>query len=174
MARSAALPFTLRRSHDVIGTSEITSTKETVYGLLRLDGSRLFIQWRTARKTERIGGEIRSDEELEEVREVSISLEGVAGASVRQRWWEWPSPPRLVLTAADLRAFEAVTSEGGMTLQHPAELVLRLRRRDRLAAEEFSAELSLAVAELAAGAPPTLGHPERRSDARTLGAGDED
>ena len=173
MARSAALPFTLRRSQDVIGTSEITSTKETVYGLLRLDGDRLFIQWRTARTTDRIGGEIRSDQELEEVREVSIPLGGVAGASVRRRWWEWPSHPRLVLTAADLRAFEAVTSEGGMTLQHPAELVLRLRRRDRLAAEEFTAELSLALAELAAGVPPTLGHLGRRSDAPTLEAGDD-
>jgi hypothetical protein len=174
MARSAALPFTLRRSHDVIGMAGYTSTKETVYGLLRVDGERLFIQWRTARETDRYGDEIRSDKELEEVREVSIPLEGVAGASVRRRWWEWPSPPRLVLTAADLRAFEAVTSEGGMTLQHPAELVLRLRRRDRLAAEEFTAELSLAVAELAAGAPPTLGDPGRRSEARTLEAGDDD
>jgi hypothetical protein len=154
--------------------SEITSTKETVYGLLRLDGDRLFIQWRIARTTDRMGGEIRSDQELEEVREVSIPLEGVAGAAVRRRWWEWPSPPRLVLTAADLRAFEDVTSEGGMTLQHPAELVLRLRRRDRLAAEEFTAELSLAVAELAAGAPPTLGHPGSPLDARSLEAGDDD
>jgi hypothetical protein len=154
--------------------SEITSTKETVYGLLRLDGDRLFIQWRTARTTERFGGEIRSDQEMEQVREVSIPLVGIAGASVRRRWWEWPSPPRLVLTAADLRAFEAVTSEGGMTLQHPAELVLRLRRRDGLAAEEFTAELSLAVAELAAGAPPTLPHPGRRSGAPALEAGDDD
>jgi hypothetical protein len=174
MARSAALPFTLRRSHDVIGMSEITSTKETVYGLLRLEGDRLIIQWRTARETDRMGDEIRSDKEMEEVREVSISLDGVAGAAVRRRWWEWPWSPRLVLTAADLRAFEVVTSEGGMTLQHPAELVLRLRRRDRLAAEEFTAELSLAVAELAAGAPPTLDHPRGPFGARTLEAGDDD
>ena len=173
MARSAALPFTLQRSHDVIGTEEYTSTKETVYGLLLLDGDRLSIQWRTARTTDRYGGEIRSDQEMEDVREVSIPLEGLAGASVRQRWWNWLSSPRLVLSAADLRALEAVTSEGGMTLQHPAELVLRLRRRDRLAAEEFTAELSLALAELAAGAPPTLPQPGRRYDQRTLEAGDE-
>jgi hypothetical protein len=145
--RKAALPFTLRRSHDVIGLSEMTTTTETVHGLLRLDGDRLVIQWRLARKTDRIGGEIRSDQELERVREVAIPLEGIAGATVQRRRWVWLERPRLVLTAADLRAFEAVAGEGGLKLEHPAELVVRLRRGDRLAGEEFGAEVSLALAE---------------------------
>ena len=151
MTHSAALPFTLKRSQDVIGASEITSTTETVHGLLRLEGERLVIQWRLGRKTDRIGNEIRTDQEFEAVRQVVIPLDAVAGAAVRRRWWQLWSGPRLILTASDLQAFEEVAGEGGLRLAHPAELVLRLRRSDRLAAEEFSAELALAVAELAAG-----------------------
>ncbi len=129
----------------------MTTTTETVHGLLHLDGERLTIQWRLGRKTQHLGAEIRTDEEFEAVRQVVIPLEAVVGAGVRRRWWQLLSGPRLVLRAADLQAFEEVTGEGGLRLAHPAELVLRLRRSDRLAAEEFSAELALAVAELAAG-----------------------
>jgi hypothetical protein len=53
----------------------------------------------------------------------------------------------MVLTATNLTAFEEVAGHSGLQLDHPAELVLRLRRSDRLAAEEFSAELALAIAE---------------------------
>ena len=151
MTHSAALPFTLKRSRDVLGAASMTTTTETVHGLLHLDGERLVIQWRLGRKTQHLGSEIRTDEEFEAVRQVVIPLEAVAGAGVRRRWWQLLSGPRLVLRATDLRAFEDVAGEGGLRLAHPAELVLRLRRSDRLAAEEFSAELALAVAELAAG-----------------------
>jgi hypothetical protein len=72
----------------------------------------------------------------------------VAGATVRRRWW-LPRNPQFVLRAADLRAFEEVAGEGGLRLDHPAELVLGLRRSDLLVAEEFAAELTLAVAERA-------------------------
>jgi hypothetical protein len=150
MTHSATLPFTLKRSRDVLGAAEITTTTETVHGLLYLDGERLVIQWRLARKIETLGEEIRTDEEFEDVRQVVVPLEAVAGATVRRAWWRLWSAPLLVLRAVDLRAFEKVTGEGGLRLAHPAELVLRLRRSDRLAAEEFSAELALAVAQLAA------------------------
>lgn len=155
MSHSAALPFTLVRGDDVLSGEGYTATWETVHGLLRLEADELLIQWRVARETSHMGVEMRSDTELEPVREVAIPLRGVAGAVVRRRWWEWFKAPRLVLTAADLRAFEGVTGEQGLRLSHPAELVLPLRRSDRLAAEEFSAELALAVAELAVrGAGP--------------------
>jgi len=147
MPRSAALPFTLKRSQDVLGAGSITSTTETIHGLLRLDGNRVLIQWRLARRTERIGGEIRTDREFEAVREVVVPLEAVAGAVVRRRWWEVFRAPRLILTGADLQAFEEVAGEGGLRLEHPAELVVKLRRSDRMLAEEFAAELVLAVAE---------------------------
>lgn len=147
MPRSAALPFTLKRSQDVLGAGSITSTTETIHGLLRLDGDRVRIQWRLGRRTDRIGGEIRTDQEFEAVRDIVVPLEGVAGAVVRRRWWEVFRAPRLILTAADLQAFEEVAGEGGLRLEHPAELVVKLRRSDRMLAEEFAAELVLAVAE---------------------------
>jgi hypothetical protein len=145
--RSAALPFTLKRSRDVLGAGSITSTTETIHGLLRLDGNRVLIQWRLGRRTEHIGGEIRTDQEFEAVREVVVPLEAVAGAVVRRRWWEVFRAPRLVLTGADLQAFEEVAGEEGLRLEHPAELVVKLRRSHRMLAEEFAAELVLAVAE---------------------------
>jgi hypothetical protein len=147
MPRSASLPFTLKRSQDVLGASFITTTTELIHGLLRLDGDRVVIQWRLGRKTEHIGGEIRTDREYEAVREVVVPLEAVAGATVRRRWWERFGAPKLVLTGADLQAFEEVAGEDGLRFEHPAELVVRVRRRDRMLAEEFAAELVLAVAE---------------------------
>jgi hypothetical protein len=38
MRHVAALPFFLKRSEDIIAAGRITSTAETIHGLLRLDG----------------------------------------------------------------------------------------------------------------------------------------
>jgi len=171
MPRSAAVPFTLKRSQDVLGSSYITSTTETVHGLLRLDGDRVLIQWRLARKTEHIGNEIRTDQEFEAVREVVLPIDVLAGAQVRAPWLGFFGGGKLVLTAADLQAFEAVAGEGGLRLRHPAELLVRIRRSDRMLAEEFSAELAMAVAERALEL-----HQERslaRGRERNLGEGQE-
>jgi hypothetical protein len=79
----------------------------------------------------------------------------------------------LVLRAADLGAFEEVTGAGGLALAHPSELVLRLRRADHLTAEEFAAELALALAERTLpggdGDPPAL--PSPRPDATAADGG---
>jgi len=150
MPHSAAVPFLLQRTHQVVGLS-ITTTREIVHGLLRLDGDRLHVQWRTDKSTEHVGMEIRSDKEVGPVREVVIPLSAIAGANVR--WsWRWPPGPYLVLTAADLRAFEEVAGTAGLNLDHPAELVLRLRRSDRALGVEFAGELELALAERAIAA----------------------
>lgn len=151
MPHSAAIPFVLRRSHDVVGGREITSTTETVHGLLHLDGERLHVQWRVARSTDHVGKEIRTDREVDAVREVVIPLSAVASATVRWRW-RWPPGPYLVLTAADLRAFEDVAGKAGLSLDHPAELALPLRRADRALGNEFAGELELALAERALAA----------------------
>ena len=148
MSSSTALPFVLRRSSDVFAAKEITSTVETVHGLLRVDGERLVVQWRVARSTERYGREIRTDREVEPVREVAVPLSALAGAAVRWRW-RWPPGAHLVLTAADLGAFEQVAGEAGLRLDHPAELWLPLRRADRAAAAEFAGDVALAAAERA-------------------------
>lgn len=159
MTHSAALPFELRRSQDVVAATEITSTRETIHGLLRLDGDRLIVQWRVARSTDRVGAEIRTDHEMEPVREVTLPLSALAAARVRRVWWQWPPGSRIVLTAADLRAFEEIAGGSGLRLSHPAELSLPIRRADRLAALEFASELELAMAERALAAAqdrPTL------------------
>jgi hypothetical protein len=157
MRRSAALPFNLRRSEDVLGSAEMTTTTERVHGLLRLDGDLLGIQWRLTRKTQTLGSEIRIDEEMEPVREIVLPLRAIAGARVRRPWWLFGTGLQLVLTASDLQAFDELAGEGGLKLAHPAEVVLRVRRRDALAAEEFTAEVALALAEMSLTQPD---HPE--------------
>jgi len=142
----AALPFHLKRAHEQFTMSDFTTTTERIHGLLRLEKDRLVVQWRLARTTERMGAaSMSTDRELEEVREITLPLTAVAGARVRRRWWQ--IAPSLVLRAADLQAFDGVAGQEGLALDHPAEMVLRLRRRDRLAAEEFTAELALALAQ---------------------------
>jgi hypothetical protein len=150
MTALAALPFLLTRSQEEIVGREITSTREKVHGLLRLDGNRLLIQWRVARKRDRVGASvIRTERELDPVREIPLPLRSIAGVGVRWRWWEWPPGPRLLLVAADLHAFEDIAGETGLRLDHPAELAFRLRPHDRLAAREFAGELAMALADQA-------------------------
>lgn len=148
MTHSAALPFTIVREEEDFTLAEYKSTTETVHGLLRLEGERLVVQWRLARETQRMGVGIQTDREMEPVREVVVPLASVAHAEVRMPWWRWSSP-RIVLTAADLRAFEEIAGEAGLKLEHPATLELRVHRKDALAAREFASELELAVAERA-------------------------
>jgi hypothetical protein len=111
MARSATLPFFFKRGRDAISGLSVITTRETVHGLLRLEGGHLTIQWRLV-----------------------VSLSRIAGATVRGGGWTWPLGLRLVLTAADLTALEGLAGKDGLSLDHPAELVVRLRRSDRLAA----------------------------------------
>ncbi len=146
---TSALPFVVRHTHEVLGSTEIRSTSDTIHGLARLDRDRLVVQWRLHRSTESIGTEIRTDEEVGEVHEVEIPLAGVASADVRRRWWQWR--PRLVLTATDLRVFEEIARGDALRSKHPGELILELRRGDRPAALEFAADVTLAAAELRAG-----------------------
>ncbi len=157
MPSSSALPFHLTRSSQVIAAGEIRQTTERIDGLLRIAGERLVVQWRSARRTQLYGTEIRADQELDPVREVEVPLAALAGAEVRgERWYRW-GPARIVLSAADLRAFEGVAGAAGLKLDHPATLELSLRRADRLAAREFAADVNLALAERAlrkAESPP--------------------
>lgn len=162
-----ALPFRFRRGDAVVAAGEVTSTEETVHGLLRLEGERLVIQWRTARKTERVGREIRVDRELEPVRELAIPLSALASARVRRSWLRWPPGLYLVLTASDLRAFEAVAGEGGLRLKHPAELVIRVGRTSRSAALEFASELELALADRQLRAAEQSQHRALRAESGT-------
>ena len=149
MPHSATLPFVLVRQNRVIGM-EVTTITEEVHGLLHLDGDRIRLQWRVARSTARVGWEIRTDTEMEPVAAAEVAVSSLAGAEVRRRWWSrlgLPGGLELVVRAADLQAFEPIAGMSGLRLEHPAELVIPVRRRDRLAAHGFAAELELAIAE---------------------------
>jgi hypothetical protein len=147
MTSSATVPFLIRRDHSVIRGPEITATREDSYGLLRLDGQRLVAQWSTVREVSRVGSTVRVDRDLGPVRDVSLPLRALAGARTRWRLLPWPPRWQLVLQAGDLQAFRALADEAGLPLDHPAELVLDLRRTDRGLARQFAAELDLALAE---------------------------
>lgn len=148
MGHQATLPFTILRSRDVIAKKEITSTRETVHGLLRLDGERVLIQWRTSRAIDRVGSEIRSDSEVDAVRELSLPLSALAGAEFRSSWLPW-SRLQVILTGADMRAFESLAGSDGLQLTHPAQFAIRVARDARAAAIEFVSELELALADRA-------------------------
>lgn len=149
MRHSSAFPFTFRRKKDVITSSEITSTSETVHGLLHLEGDTVIIQWRTARKTDRVGQEISTERELEPVRELALPLSALADAEVRWSWLRWRPVRYLVLTGADLRAFEELAGTDGLQLDHPAELAIRIDRLGQANAMEFASEVRLALADRA-------------------------
>jgi hypothetical protein len=135
------------RGTDVISGLSVSTTVERTHGLLRVDGGLLVVQWRMTRSTEKVGTEIRTDEEVGEIQEAAVPLTAIAACAVRHPWPQWFRKPRLDLTAADLRAFETLVGAGGFERRHPALLTLTLQRADRLAAEEFAADLALAIAE---------------------------
>ncbi len=150
MIQLTALPFIVQRQNSVQTGVEYTSTRERIFGLLLISGSNLRIQWRATLEVNRYGQEIRKDEEMKPLREVSIPLAEIAGAQVRRKWLRWPPAHALVITAADLKTFEPLLSENGdpgLVLQHPAEMVLEIRRVDRQRAYDLARALNLAVTE---------------------------
>lgn len=146
MMHTAAVPFLITRSHDVVSGPEVTSTVERSHGLLHLDGARLTAQWSTSREVTKVGREIRTDSDRGVLHEVHIPLAGLDGAVVR---WAFPWRWQLVLRASDLRSFDEFAGRTGLRLLHPAEAVLGLRWRDRAVAREFVSELNLALADVA-------------------------
>ena len=72
MSHTVALPFVFQRQKDVVvrptvdgrARGSVTSTQETVEGLLILEGEQLVVQWRVARRVQHVGEEIRSDHAL--------------------------------------------------------------------------------------------------------------
>ncbi|MDE2720156.1 MAG: hypothetical protein F4X22_13095 [Gemmatimonadales bacterium] len=149
--RFSAVPFTLKRSSDLWDAhGGYESTTETAHGLVRLEADQLVIQWRIAVQTEKMGDTWETSETIEPVKEIVIPLAKVAGAAVPPRRWWHIRGPRLVIAASDLLAFEKIAGEQGLKLKHPAKMVLRIKRPDRLLAEEFAAELSLAMVRLPA------------------------
>ena len=151
MPHSTALPFHLKRSEDEFTSIQVITRVEQVHGLMVLDGERLVLQWRRATRTQKLGTGIKTEREVDAVEEVVLPLSAVAGARVPDDLWSRWFRPRVILVASDLKAFDRFAGGEGLELDHPAELVLSIRRRDRLQAMEFAAELALALAELSSG-----------------------
>ncbi len=149
MTTRASLPFIFKRSTDRFG-AEIVSTVETFQGLVHLDGDRLVVQWRVARNTDRFGKVIGSEREVGDVREVVVPLSAIAAAVVRRRGFL--GGRECVLIASDLGGFAALAGADALALDHPAEFTIPVRRADRVLAEEFAADLALALAEREAAA----------------------
>lgn len=150
MPHITALPFVLHREHGVVSGREVTSTRDHLHGLLYLNGEQLVIQWRTSREISRVGQEIRTDHELSQVREVVLPLSALADADIRRVWRRWWFGEAIVLTAADLSAFDMMSGDGdhpGILFEHPAEVVLEVRREDRNRLRAFVSELRLAISE---------------------------
>ena len=149
MAVVSAVPFILKRSSDLYTSGGYESTTETAHGLVRLEEDRVVIQWRVAVRTESMEGiGYETHEAIEPVKEIVIPLAKVAGAVVPERKWWRLGGPRLTITASDLLAFEKIAGPQGLRLKHPSKLVLRIKRADRLIAEEFAAELALTLTRL--------------------------
>ena len=174
MPHFGAVPFTLKRSSDLWDAKGgYESTTETAHGLVRLEADRMVFQWRLAVRTELMGETYETREKIEPVREIVIPLDKVAGAVAPPRRWWTLTGPKLVIAASDLLAFEKIAGQQGLKLKHPAKLVLRVKRADRLIAEEFAAELALAVARLpeaGAGSPALDNPPEAGSPRLNRGA----
>lgn len=147
MTHMPALAFTVKHGTDVMEGMSVTSTVERVHGLLRIEGSRLVVQWRTRTTTDIMGARITTEEKVDELREVAVPISALASAVVRHPWPRWVRKPWLEITAADLRAFEALVGARGIGRIHPAQLRLTLERADRWAAEEFVGDLMLAMAQ---------------------------
>ncbi len=81
------------------------------------------------------------------MREATIPIASVSGAVVRSPRWRLGRARRLILTAADLRAFEGLTGPGGLELAHPAQLVLDVRKQDKDAARELATQVELAIGD---------------------------
>jgi hypothetical protein len=87
----------------------VTTTTEKVHGLLRLEGEDVTVQWRLDPKTDYLGAiKSHTDEEIEPVREVTIPLCALAGATVYRPWWRFWSGPQIVVLASDLQALETI------------------------------------------------------------------
>lgn len=155
MSHTIALPFLVQRRTGVVARpaidgstrGSVTSTRETVEGLLILDGDRLVVQWRVAREVQHIGEEIRSDSEVEPVQEVVLPLTGFATPRLRRKWRRWRRRWEVVITAADLRTLEPLRERGGIQLAHAAEMIISIEAADRDAAAMFVKEMDYALAE---------------------------
>ncbi len=150
MSGPKAVPFVLKRNHGTVVSEDVTQTVDTLHGILRIVDAHILVQWRSSRTTSVVGSEIRTDREVMSMQQVQIPLAAIASARVKLPWPRIFRAPLLQIIAADLSAFQLLQSDNGipgLVFEHPAELLLTIRRSDRQLAEEFCTELELANAD---------------------------
>lgn len=153
MLESNALPFVQQRLHQDYSGPDYTTTSETVHGIIRLDGDVLRLQWRISReinKFNKYGAGHSSDSQQEAIREIEIPLEKLSGARIKRIWYRVPPKEVLLITTSDLQTFSKFTIEDkvpGLASDHPAELVLEIRRSDRKRWHVFCSALRFAISE---------------------------
>jgi len=156
MHSTRSLPFVISQQTSNISNytsnpnQNVVYTRDSIQGLLRLENSTLFIQWRFTRKIHRYGTEVSTDSEQYPMREHAIAISKLSEVRVRRRRFMIPPRRMLVLVSSDLQAFDPLTGDGdipGLSLPHPAELVVQVRRSDHQLLEEFASQLRMAISE---------------------------
>ena len=127
------IPFTLRRvAHE---PRTYTRTGTELAGLLGMDHDALVLQYRE--RTQRWQGGVALSEPTEsELREVRVPVAAVRRVRLRRGWLR----TRLVIAAADLRAFEPFSA-----WLIGSELVLTVPRAERAAAADLASSVELAL-----------------------------
>ena len=146
------IPFTVR--HATENRAAQLRTVMRMSGLVGMDGDDVVLQYRV--KTKRTQAWIDLPEAPESaVSVVRVPLGALRRAELRSGWFR----TRLVLYAADLRAFETLPWPTG------SELALTIPRAERTAAADLASSIELALStRLLDGDTPTALNPGTRLD----------
>jgi len=147
------LAFRLRRDRTLAAPGDITAIREIVHGTIQLAAGRVTLRWWIDRVTDRFGRDIRTAErEAPSPNEATIAIGDLARVDLRRdAWWRRPRGARLVLEAADPRAFAALVGPNGLLNADAVTLALGIGPRDRDAGRELAADLGIAIGDLALG-----------------------
>lgn len=136
--------------HTSLDGSTYTSLQERLDGLLVLKGADLCIEWRTVVDVQQYGLQSKTGQQVKPHQEIRIPLTEIADARIKRTWYKLPTGYAIVVLAQHLQAFAALSENHGLpgfVLQHPAEITLHLRRKDRELAFSFVSALRAAISE---------------------------
>ena len=145
-----ALPFVFTQLSNSIKTNDVIYTRDSTQGLLRLEGTHLYVQWRMTRKVHRYGVTVSSDSEQFPMREHAIPIHKLSEVRVVRTRFMIPPRRTLVIFASDMKVFDPLTGDGdipGLLLDHPAELKISVRRQDHQVLEDFANHLRTVISE---------------------------
>lgn len=145
-----SLPFVFSRLTNTMETNNVVYTRENVQGLLRIEGKQLHVQWRMTRSVDHYGVQVSSDSEQYPLREHAIPISKLSEVRVRRSMFQIPFRRVLIIVSSDMQAFDPLTGDGdlpGLTLAHPAELKIQVRRQDYKLMDDFASHLKAVISE---------------------------